>query len=89
MLNSHVGLCAPSPVVATACTLLPCFPSVPRTSLPWASLPSSHPKRDFKKCSSLWIGAGLVLTFAELRLLFLSDREERAEDAAESRRRIV
>lgn len=30
-----------------------------------------------------------MLTFGELRLLFLSDRKEGAEDAAESSRRVV
>lgn len=51
--------------------------------------PASHPKRSFKKSSSLWIGAGLVLTLGKLRLLFLSDRKESAEDAAESGRRVM
>lgn len=37
----------PSPVVAAAYILLPCSPSFPGASLPWASSPSSHPKRDF------------------------------------------
>lgn len=35
------------------------------------------------------IGARLVLTFGELRLLFLSGKKEGAEDAAESGRRVV